>query len=79
MFGYYLSGSADYSSGANSIFLPAAGFKLGGKILNVGLTFYWSSTMGDDGPYYLGATGGDPAVISGPYAMNGLPVRCVKK
>lgn len=79
MFGYYLSGSADYSSGANSIFLPAAGFKLGGKILNVGLTFYWSSTMGDDGPYYLGATGNDPAVISGPYAMNGLPVRCVKK
>ena len=64
----------------NSIFLPAAGYRLGSSLSNEGIDgFYWSSTPSDDLSYYgaygLGFNDGVEAVGWINFLCNGLTVR----
>ena len=41
------------ASNGNSLFLPAAGYRVESRLENAGeIGYYWSSSLGTDGPYY---------------------------
>ena len=63
-----VNGRSFTASNGNSLFLPAAGYRWGGELLDAGsYGYYWSSSLSTDYPHYawyLGFSSGGTSVIS---------------